>query len=92
MTYTKSAKSVEQSIAHSATLITITTNTMRQLINNLKELLKSPLATDRNVKGHSLALLKRLQELNPLDGIPCTHQKVNELGDCMTCMTNVREK
>lgn len=39
---------------------------MHQLITLLKQLLESN-PKDRHIKGHSLALLKRLQELNPQD-------------------------
>lgn len=38
---------------------------MQQLIQLLKQLLATN--QDRHIKGHSLALLKRLQELNPQD-------------------------
>jgi hypothetical protein len=39
-------------------------NYMNQFLNKLKELTT---VKDRHIKGHSIALLKRLQELNPLD-------------------------
>lgn len=39
---------------------------MQQLITLLKELLATN-PKDRHIKGHSLALLKRLQEINPQD-------------------------
>lgn len=35
---------------------------MNQFFSKLKELTKNK---DRHIKGHSIALLKRLQELNP---------------------------
>lgn len=37
---------------------------MNQFFTKLKELTQSK---DRHIKGHSYALLKRLQELNPQD-------------------------
>lgn len=46
----------------------MTTNTMQQLITNLKQLLEHPIAKrDRYIKGHAKDLLTRLQALNPQD-------------------------
>lgn len=38
-----------------------------ELKHNLLTLLATTHAQDRHIRGHSLALLKRLQELNPQD-------------------------
>lgn len=39
---------------------------MQQLINNLRQLLASQ-PKDRHIKGHAMALLNKLQELNLQD-------------------------
>lgn len=69
---------------------------MQQLTKNMLETLKSlliPLQTskDRHIKGHAMALLNKLQELNPQDDIlMCEGCQIKEklplwkvCGDCL---------